>query len=187
MFRHSETTSFSISTGTMVRAVLVGVGVILLWILRDLALVVLTSIVLASFIESAIPHFKKVGINRVLAVVIVYVVSILILAGLFYLFAPLLITEIYNFSSFMSSYIPGVSFLNYFQNEAFSGAKDIVSGFSGDISLAMLFSVSKAFILNLSGGFFQTLSVAFGSIFNMVLAIIISFYIDYNSPLFRRT
>ena len=55
----------------------------------------------------------------------------LVLAGMFYLFAPLLITEIYNFSTFISAYIPNISFLNYFQNEAFSGAKDIVSALSG--------------------------------------------------------
>ena len=109
---------------------------------------------------------------------ILYVVSLLVLAGIFYLFAPLLITEIYNFSTFLSTYIPGVSFLNYFQNEAFSGAKDIVSSLSNNFSLATLISVSKAFILNLSGGFFQTLSVAFGSIFNFILIILISFYLS---------
>jgi len=37
--------------------------------------------------------------------------------------------------------------------------------------------VSKAFILNLSGGFFQTLSAAFGSVFNVGLIILISFYL----------
>jgi predicted PurR-regulated permease PerM len=162
----------------MVRAVMVILGVFLLWFLRDLVLVVLTSIVIASFVESSIPHFKKVGINRVSGIVILYTVSILTLTGLFYLFAPLLITEIYNFSTFVSDYIPNVSFFNYFQNDAFSGAKEIVGSLSGNLSITSLFSVSKAFILNLSGGFFQTLSVAFGSIFNVVLIVIISFYLS---------
>ena len=119
MFEKSTATSISISTDTMVRAVLLILGLFLLWFLRDLILVVLTAIVLASFVESTIPHFQKVGINRVFGIVILYVVSFLIFVGLFYLFAPLLITEIYNFSSFISTYIPGVSFLNYFKNEAF--------------------------------------------------------------------
>ncbi|MSU44572.1 AI-2E family transporter [Candidatus Nomurabacteria bacterium] len=171
-------TSISITTGTMVRAVLVILCVFLFWFLRDLILVVVSSIVIATFVESSIPYFKKIGINRVFGSVILYSVSLLTLAGLFYLFAPLLITEIYNFSTFISTYIPNISFFNYFQNEAFSGAKDIVASLSGDFSLPELFSVSKAFILNLSGGFFQTLSIAFGSIFNVVLIIIISFYLS---------
>lgn len=178
MFEKNTASSISITTGTMVRAVLVLLCVFLLWFLRDLALIVLTSIVIASFMESAVPYFKRFQINRIFGIVIVYVVSLLILAGVFYLFAPLLITEIYNFSNFISTYIPGVSFLNYFQNEAFSGAKDIVSSLGKDFSLASLFSVSKAFILNLSGGFFQTLSIAFGSVFNFILIILISFYLS---------
>src|SRR3989338_10057518 len=161
--------SISISTGTMTRAVLVGLGVFLLWYLRDLALIILTSIVIASFVEQAVHHFPRLKISRVFGVVVLYVVSIMILAGAFYLFAPLLITEVYNLSTALSSYIPGIYFLDYFQNEAFSGAKDIVANLSQNFSLSGLISVSKAFTENLSGGFFQTLSVAFGSIFNVIL------------------
>jgi predicted PurR-regulated permease PerM len=178
MFDEKNTTSISISTGTMVRAILIVLGVFLLWFLRDLVLTVLTSIVIASFVESAIPYFKKVGIGRIFGIVILYASALLTLAGAFYLFAPLLITEIYNFSTFLATYIPGVSFLNYFQNEAFSGAKDIVNSLSANFSLGNLMSISKAFILNLSGGFFSTLSVAFGGIFNFILIILISFYLS---------
>ncbi len=162
----------------MVRAIFVLLGVFLLWYLRDLVLVVLTAIVIASFVESAVPYFAKIGINRVFGIVFLYTIALLLLAGAFYLFAPLLITELYNFSTFISSYIPGVSFLKYFQNEAFSGAKDIVSALSSNFSIATLASISKAFILNLSGGFFTAFSVAFGSIFNFILIILISFYLS---------
>ena len=178
MLEKSGITSISISTGTMIRAVLVALTVFLLWFLRDLILVVLTSIVIASFVESATPYFRKIGVNKIFGIIVLYTISLLVLAGLFYLFAPLLVTEVYNFATFISSYIPGVSFLNYFQNEAFSGAKDIVGALSSDFSLASLLSVSKAFVSNLSGGFFQTLSVAFGSIFNFVLIVLISFYLS---------
>lgn len=178
MMENGKIVSLSISTGSMIRAVVIAVCILLLWFLRDLLMVVLTSIVVASFVESAIPHLRKMGINRVLGVVMLYAVTLLFLAGLFYLFAPLLITEIYNFSVFLSSYIPGVSFLDYFQNEAFSGAKDIVSTISKNLSLGSLLSVSKTFISNLSGGFFATLSVAFGGIFNFVLIVVISFYLS---------
>lgn len=173
-----ETTSISITTGTMIRVVLVALGVFLFWYLRDLVLVVLTSIVIASFVESAVPYFRKFGINRVFGIVILYVIGLFVLFGLFYLFAPLLITEIYNFATFVSAYFPSVSFLNFFKSEVFSGAKDIVSTLGNNFSIASLFSVSKAFVLNLSGGFFQTLSVAFGSVFNFMLIVLISFYLS---------
>ncbi len=153
-------------------------GFFLLWYLRDLLLVILTAIIIASFVESAVPYFKRININRVFGVVILYVISILFLAFLFYLFAPLLITEVYNFSVFLSSYIPDLAILNYFKNDAFSGAKDIITNLSHSLSLTTLLATSKAFITNLSGGFFQVLSVAFGSVFNVGLIVLISFYLS---------
>lgn len=178
MAEGKDITHISISTGTMVRAILVVLSVVLFWFLRDLALVVLTAIVIASFVDSAVPHFQKIGIGRIFGIVILYAISILTMSAMFYLFAPLLITEIYNFSVFLSSYFPDVSILNFFQNQAFSGAKDIVNALSGHFSLTTLLAVSKAFVLNLSGGFFQVLSVAFGSIFNFVLIVLLSFYLS---------
>ena len=178
MFEKNNSTSISITTGTMVRVILVLLAVFLLWFLRDLAMVLLTAIVIASFVESAVPFFDKVRIGRVFGVVVLYTASLFIFAGLFYLFAPLLITEIYNFSNFVSAYIPGVSFFDFFRNEEFSGAKDVLSSLGNNFSIPALFSVSKAFVLNLSGGFFQTISIAFGGFFNFVLIIVISFYLS---------
>jgi len=178
MIDRREITHISINTGTIIRAILVVIFIFLIWFLRDLVLVVVSSIVVASFIESAVPSFKKIRVNRVVGVVILYTTSILFMAGMFYLFAPLLITEIYNFSTFVSNYVPNISFINYFKSETFSGAKDIVSSLSGNLSLASLLSVSKAFILNVSGGLFQTLSVAFGGLFNVLLIVILSFYLS---------
>ena len=77
MFEKNGAVHLSVSTGTMVRAVLVALGVFLIWFLRDLALIVLTSIVLASFVESAVPHFRKIGMNRVFGIVVLYTISLL--------------------------------------------------------------------------------------------------------------
>ncbi len=178
MFERDKTTSISINTSTIVRVFLVALGFFLIYYLRDFVLVILTAIVIASFIEVAAARMKKFGLGRVFSVVLIYFVSVFSLVGVFYLFAPLLITEIYNFSILISSYLPDSSFLNYFKNDAFSGAKDIVTSLSNNFSLATLFDTSKAFITNLSGGFFQTLSVAFGSIFNAVMIVVISFYLS---------
>lgn len=178
MLEKNNANFISISTGTIIRFFAVGLGLYLIWFLRDLFLVILTSIMIASFVESAVPYFKKIKINRVFGVVILYALSILFLAFLFYLFAPLLITEVYNFSVFLSSYVPDSSILNYFSNEAFSGAKDIVRNLSHSLSLTSLLTTSEAFITNLSGGFFQVLSVAFGSVFNVIMIVLISFYLS---------
>jgi predicted PurR-regulated permease PerM len=178
MFEKHNSNSISISFGTILKFFLVALAFYLCWYLREILLVLLTAIIIASFVESGIPYFKKIKINRVLAVVILYISTILLLALLFYLFAPLLITEVYNFSVFLSSYVPNSPILNYFSNDAFGGAKDIVNNLSHSLSLTTLVYTSNTFIDNLSGGFFQVLSTAFGSIFNVVLIVLISFYMS---------
>ncbi len=178
MFEKKETTHVAVTTGTMIRAVLVCIGFFLIWYLRDLVLTIFTAIVIASFVESALPYFKKIKINRIFAVVILYAVFLLSFAALFYLFAPLLVTEIYSFATFLSTYVPNNTLINYFQSDAFSGAKDIVANLPRNLSLPALLSVSKAFTANVSSGLFQTLSVAFGSIFNVFLILLISFYLS---------
>lgn len=171
-------TNISLTTGTMVRGVLVLISLVLLWVLRDLFLIILTSIIIASFVDLATPHFQRLNINRVFGIFVLYAITISILVGMFYLFAPLLITEVYNFSSALSTYVPGAYFLNYFQNDAFSGAKDIVANMAPNLSLSSLAAISKAFIQNLSGGFINTLSSAFGGIFNVTMIVLISFYLS---------
>ncbi|MFA4975482.1 MAG: AI-2E family transporter [Candidatus Paceibacterota bacterium] len=178
MFEKEDINSVSISTGTIIRFFLVALGFFLVWFLRDVLLVVLTAIILASFVESGIPHLKKLKISRIFGVVIIYFTTIISLALLFYLFVPLLITELYNFSVFLSLYIPDSSIINYFRNDAFGGAKDIINNLSHSLSITTLLETSSAFVTNLSGGFFQMLSVAFGSIFNVVLIVLISFYLS---------
>lgn len=170
--------TISISTSTMLRFILIIIGLFLIWVLRDLVLVILTSIVIASFVESAVSYFKKIKIERVFGVVILYVFVLSFLAGVFYLFAPLLITEVYNFAAFLSTYIPNVGVIDYLQSDVFAGAKDVVVNLSHDFSISSLMNISKTFVANLSGGFMQTLSVAFGSLVNVVLIIIISFYLS---------
>ena len=59
----NNTNHISISTGTIIRAALVIIGIYLLWVLRDLALSILTAIVISSFVESSVPYFKKIKID----------------------------------------------------------------------------------------------------------------------------
>ncbi len=172
-----NTTPIVLSTGTIVRFFLVAIGFFMIWFLRDLLLVILTAVIIASFVESAAPHFKKWKLNRVFGVVILYILIILLMAFLFYLFAPLLITEVYNLSVFISEYVPNSPLINYFKNDAFSGAKDVIGNLSHGLSFSTLVSTSNAFITKLSSGFFEALSVAFGSIFNVILIVLISFYL----------
>ena len=75
---HKNNLHISISTGTMVRILIIAGLVFLAVKLINIILIVLTSIVIASFIESAVGKMKKYIKNRIFAVFIIYIATILI-------------------------------------------------------------------------------------------------------------
>ena len=64
MFGNRNGNIISISTGTIVRVFLVALIIFLIYFLRDLVLVILTAIVVASFVEAVVPRFKKIRIGK---------------------------------------------------------------------------------------------------------------------------
>ena len=168
----------SISTDTIVR-VLITVGLVFLTIkLFNIVLIVLTSIVVASFIERAVGKMKKYIKNRVFAVFIIYVVTFSILIGLSSVFIPVFLEEMSALVSSLSQYIPDGSILNTFQPDTISGAKGIVNTISSHGSIGDLINSTQNLASSLSGGLFNVFSQVFGSLLNLILIVIISFYLS---------
>ncbi|NVN97264.1 AI-2E family transporter [Candidatus Nomurabacteria bacterium] len=168
----------SISTGTIMRILVIG-GLLFVAIkLINIILIVLTSIVIASFIERAVGKMKKYIKNRVLAVFIVYVVVFALLIGLASVFIPVFVNEMSALVSSLKQYIPDGSILNTFQPDAISGAKGVVNTISSHGTIGDLITSTQNLANSLSSGLFDVFSQVFGSLLNLILIIIISFYLS---------
>ncbi len=161
-----------ISTGTIVRAVLVLVGFYLLYVLSNLLLVLLTSIVVASAVEPATKWFMGRKFPRMLAVLAVYVVFLLLFGGIFYFFLPPLLKDFSHFFSSLPSYFdfleqwnPWSDVLDYQQI-----LTNLTSNFTGGTST--LGAASDAV-----GGIARTVGGVFHGLLNFILIIVISFYL----------
>ena len=168
----------NISTSTLVRVLLIGFLVFAFIKLINIVLIVLTSIVIASFVESAIRKLKKYVKNRVFAVFLIYIVTFSVLIGLSSVFIPVFINEMSSLVTSLSQYIPNNSILNTFQPDAISGAKGVVNTISSNGSIGDLIKSTESLAASLSGGLFDIFGQAFGSLFNLILIIIISFYLS---------
>lgn len=164
-----------ISTGTIIRVILFGLLLYALFVLKSIILVVLTAIVFATFAEAAIRRLKKIGIGRMLSVILVYTVTILGLAGLFYVFVPILISETSRLIDFISGYVSTSNFQA--TADGFSDASYLVSTFDSG-SLAEFAKSIQEFAISVSGGFFSAVVAVFGGLVNVILIIIISFYLS---------
>lgn len=173
MEKHEKkSTTITITTGTIIKAVLVLVLVYALYFLRDLVLVILTSVVLASALEPAAAWFMKYKFPRVLAVLAVYVIVIGVLVGVFYAFVPALIEETAQFISVAPKYVESFKLWNPLN----AGNAAITGRISDALSLQEIIANIRDTVSGTSGGFFHAVSSIFGGALSFILIIVLSFY-----------
>ena len=171
--------TINISTDTIIKVILFGLLLLALYFLRSFILVILTSIVIASFIRSAVRKFGKFGSKyQTLSVVLIYLTSILLLVFLFYLFIPILVIETSNLISAIAEFLPESDLVLKIQEGGLAQASIFMESLAEKISFGELITNTKDFVSNLSSGFFQTLSLIFGGFLNFSFIIVISFYLS---------
>jgi predicted PurR-regulated permease PerM len=165
--------NINISSKTIKNFVLIAVVIVALITLKSLVFVILTSVVLASFIRTAATSLKKhLGITRILSIVVMYLLTFLILAGIIYFFVPLFLVELSNILPVIVKYLPNnLSLAQNFDIGTLQSAGQI-----GQVST--LGESIKSFLTVMASGFENTLAVLFGSIINVGLVIVISFYLS---------
>jgi predicted PurR-regulated permease PerM len=168
--------TINITSGSIVRAILFVVLLIFLYYIRDIILVILAAVVIASAIEPATRWFAKYRIGRLPAVIIMYVLLVAALGGFFVFFVPKLLDQSI---AFLNTVPTSVSL-----GDLWSPLRD--SGFiPGSIAGALpgqSFSIADAVdslktFLGTPGSTFQTASYIFGGALSFFLIIILSFYL----------
>jgi predicted PurR-regulated permease PerM len=162
----------NVSTRTIVVAILFVLLIALLFFLKDLVLVVLTAIVLASSIEPAVRWFVKYRIPRVVSVLLVYIITIVVFGGLFYFFLPPILDEASSLLSILPQYIDTWTIPTSLEGGLFAGIEDSVQS----ISLKEAILAFRDAFTSTSEGFLRALSFVFGGVFSLILIIVLSFY-----------
>lgn len=157
--------TFDITVNTLVKIVTVGAFAALLWMLRDLVLILLTAIVIASAFEPVTQMFMRLQIPRILAILLVYGLFIGTFVGIMYSFIPPLLTE----ASGILEDMPGVA--NALQETA------VVSNFFPEgVQVTDLTGEVNTLVSQYSNDAFALFNGIFGSIFVFALIILFSFY-----------
>ncbi len=178
MDQNIKNSQISISNGSIIRIILFGLVFFALMKLTNIILIILTSIVIASFIEFAVKKMRKYIKNRTLAVFLIYLSSFAIIVGLLSVFVPVFIQEMSTLVVQLGRYIPEGSILNTFQPDTLSGAQGVVTTISHNASLGDVVKSVRSLVDSLSGGFFNIFGTAFGGIVNLLLIIVVSFYLS---------
>lgn len=162
LIKSSDKNRVTITTGSWVRAVLVIAMAFFLFLVRDIALVVLTSIVIASAIEPAAHWAKKRKIPRLPTILGVYISLGIIFVGLFYFLLIPLISEVTGFVVELPAYI-----------STFDGG----TPFGESLSMANIAEQLNELLSSLSQGIISSAALFFGGISSFLLIVILSFYL----------
>ena len=168
--------TMNISAFTIIKVFFVGLVFVALWYIRDLVLVVITAIVIASFVDLITKKIPADKINRTVSVILIYFIGGGLVFALFYFFIPVFINEISELSSVFSKYIPSAELISNTQNQTIGGVKELTSDVARNVSLEEIIDASRGIISNLSTGVLQVISIAFGGFLNFILIIVLSFY-----------
>jgi predicted PurR-regulated permease PerM len=169
----------SITAGTVVKAILILIGVWTLWILRDLALVVVTAVVVASAIEPGIKFLSRFKINRILGVLLIYLSSASLLLGLVYGFVPPIVNEAADVSQKLPTMLHTI-------DQSLFGANGVLVPLlsqNGQGTAAGMSPIFEQLFNKVSGAgaaasqnALDQVSMVFSGLFSFVLIVILSFY-----------
>lgn len=172
MEKDSKEVVINISSGTIIRSIMFLILVGLLFLLRDLVLIVITAIVIASAIEPATKWFMKHKVPRILSVLLVYIIIVFFFLGLFYLFLPPILNEAAGILSTLPEQLDSFSISNPLGDNALFGTQSIVEKFS---LRDYIFELQSSFS-NVSEGLIKTISAIFGGVLSLIFIIVFSFY-----------
>ncbi|MFA6095862.1 MAG: AI-2E family transporter, partial [Candidatus Paceibacterota bacterium] len=183
--------NIEISSATIIKTLAFLLVAWLLFILKDIVLVVLTAVVIASSVEPPVQWLIRRGISRVFSVALVYVLLGLILAGVVYTFIPLLLRDTSEFLASVPTYIDNVSLWNPLGAEQAEQGKIAAQGLaegieqsrsvvqttaSSDSVQGIVTSINDT-LSRTSSGFVQLAGSIFGGVLGFVLIAVLSFYL----------
>jgi predicted PurR-regulated permease PerM len=164
-------TQISITTSTIVKTILLLVGAWLLWFLRDVVLIVLTSIVVASALEPAVATLRKWKIPRLVSVILIYLLLASFLFGIFYFFMPLVLDEFAAFLSSLPVYMAAIDSSPFLQDYS------AIFGLPGGDTNSLMQEVrAGASLTGLFGNSFSAAASIFTGLFAFILVVVFSFY-----------
>lgn len=164
----------AITPGTIITTLFIVVGVYVLWLLRDLALLVITAIVIASAIEPGIIFFVRLHVPRFVSVLLMYALIFGSVFALLYFFLPPIVADATNFLSALPHYLDTIdapdSLSNIVDATHLVGREQEIQSF-----IQTLLSFQSVFTAS-SGGVLQLLVTFFGGALSFALVVVLSFY-----------
>jgi len=170
--------SINISTTTILRTILIIIGIILLYFIRDILLMIFTALVLAAALDRPIDKLQKHKVSRTLSTIFIYLILFFILVLALYLILPPLALEIKGLALNYPVYLENL--IKWSQKPALINLGELLKNLSDHLarSSQALFGT----IINIFGGFISFLTIFFVALFLNIQEKGVKKFIYYLTP-----
>lgn len=173
MQAQTQVQKYSITTGTFIRFFLVLGGIVLAWFLKDFLIALLVAVMIASSINPLATKFQAYKIPRAVTVLSVLIIVLSVFVGIVALFIPLVSGEVSGFFSNIAEFQN-----RFFQViSSYTGDPNFLNNTIGSLATSDISSGLKTTLGGISGGIKSTAAVIFTFLFQLVIILVISFYL----------
>lgn len=169
----SERVTLDVPASSIFRVLLILLAVWFLWFIRDIVLLLVVAVIIASALEPLAARFLQFRIPRTLSVLAVYLIVIAALGGVGTVLIPALGSEVRD----LARVLP----------EAYTRFLELLGGAGLLLDTPQTIEQLQRGLLSLgdflassAGGFLATTKTLFGSVLAVVLVLIVSFYLVIN-------
>lgn len=165
----NKTISISITTGTVIKIVLLLMALYFLFLIKDVLAILFVALILAAALDPWVDWMQEKRVPRSIGIILIYLLSFVVIGSIIYLIIPPISMQVRELSNDFPRYLDkltyGVEALKNLTVEY--GVLDNIKNGLGGLSDALQ---------NAAGGVFSTVTGIFGGIFSFFLVLIITFY-----------
>jgi len=160
------TNKTDISTSTFLRFILIILGLVFVYLVRDILLIIFFAIIIAAAIEDPVKWLVGKKVKRVFAVALIYFSVALFVALIFYLVVPPLVSQV----KALVSNLPEIS-------EGLAARLEGLRVLSQNLQISRFFGDILGRLEGVASGIFQSTFNFVGGLFSSAVVVVISFYL----------
>jgi predicted PurR-regulated permease PerM len=165
----AEERIITISTSTLVRAVLLLIVLAFLWFIRDIIALVFAAFVLAALIFPFANWMRRFKVSPAISVLLFYLMLFGGLTLAFVLLIPQIIRQLSELGTVIGSSWSAAA-------DSASAIRDFVSRYGLQQNIQAGITSAENYVGQLVGGVFSTISSLFGGIASLILVLVLAFY-----------
>lgn len=168
MEQNTKKIIFDVSYATFLKTILIGLLLIFLYLIRDLLLIMVVAVTIASAIDSWVDWLQKKRIPRWLSVLSIFSILLGLITLIFSLLIPPIIEQVQQLAVGLPQYFD-IAIEKFGQLEGLLGEgvynnlKEVATSFTNQFG-------------DRAGGIIETVTGVFGGIFSAIIVIVLAFY-----------